>query len=338
MSAETGMGKIMDEREQYVRSAIRALEKESAGLKDLQEALGGPLGAVFGDVIKLILESKGRVIVTGMGKSGHIARKIAATMASTGTPAYFVHPAEASHGDMGMVTREDVVVMISNSGETPELAEMIKYTRKYRIPLVGMTAREKSSLARAAGRVLLLPASPEACVHGLAPTTSTTMQLALGDALAVTLLEARKFTAKQFGDYHPGGKLGALLKCVGEIMHGESELPLAHEDEIMSDVLLTMTGRHFGCVGVVDEAGRLEGIITDGDLRRAMEETPDLLKLRARDVMTKSPKTMPPDELTSAALGFMNKKKITVIFIVENEKPVGLVHIHDLLRLEKPEN
>ncbi len=333
MSAETGMGKIMDEREQYVRSAMRALEKERAGLKDLQEALSGPLGAAFGDVVKLILELQGRVIMTGMGKSGHIARKI-----STGTPAYFVHPAEASHGDLGMVTREDVVIMISNSGETPELAEMIKYTRKYRIPLVGMTARAESSLARAAGRVLLLPASPEACINGLAPTTSTTMQLALGDALAVALLEARKFTAKQFGDYHPGGKLGALLKCVGEIMHGESELPLAHEDEIMSDVLLTMTGRHFGCVGVVDEAGRLEGIITDGDLRRAMEETPDLLKLRARDVMTKNPKTMPPDELTSAALGFMNKKKITVIFIVEDGKPAGLVHIHDLLRLEKPEN
>ncbi len=326
----------MSRQEQHALAAIRALEKERAGLKDLQEAMKGLLGEVFGAVVELILDAPGRVIMSGMGKSGHIARKIAATMASTGTPAYFVHPAEASHGDLGMVTREDVVIMISNSGETPELAPMIGYTRRYRIPLVSMTSKPESTLASAAQHVLLLPASPEACVNGLAPTTSTTMQLAMGDALAVALLEARKFSAIDFGNYHPGGKLGALLKCVGEVMHGRDELPLARGDEPMRNVLLTMTGHHFGCVGVVDNAGRLEGIITDGDLRRAMEDSPDLLNMRARDVMTKNPKTMTADELTSAALGFMNEKKITVIFIVEDGRPEGLVHIHDLLRLEKP--
>jgi len=314
----------------------RTVRLECEGLKALEAALTDGLGRPFAEVVRLIHDLKGRVILTGMGKSGHVARKVAATMASTGTPAFFVHPAEASHGDLGMIQRGDAVIMISNSGETPELAAIIDYAKKRSIPLIAITAQAGSSLARHATHVLLLPKSREACPIGLAPTTSTTMQMALGDALAATLLQLRGFTEQNFRDFHPGGNLGDMLRTLGEIMHTGKELPLVKPDTPMSDVLLTMTSHRFGTAGIVNENGRLIGIITDGDLRRSMAEHPDLLKLTARDVMTPSPKTLPPDTLAGTAITFMNRNKITVVFVTdEEERPIGIVHMHDLVKLER---
>jgi arabinose-5-phosphate isomerase len=314
----------------------RAVALECEGLKALEAALRDGLGKSFAAVVRLIHDLAGRVILTGMGKSGHVARKVAATLASTGTPAFFVHPAEASHGDLGMIQRGDAVIMISNSGETPELAAIIDYVKKRRIPLIAMTAREKSALARHADHLLLLPASREACPIGLAPTTSTTMQMALGDALAATLLQLRGFTEEQFRDFHPGGNLGDMLRQLGEIMHVGEELPLVAQDTRMSEVLLVMTGRRFGTAGIVDDSGRLVGIITDGDLRRSMAERPDLLALTAADVMTRDPKTLPPETLAGAAIAFMNRHKITVVFVTDEKgRPLGIVHMHDLVRLER---
>ncbi len=329
----------MTDRTDHVAAARRALEKERQGLAALIEALDdNGLGRALADVADAILVSKGRVILSGMGKSGHVARKIAATMASTATPAYYVHPAEASHGDLGMITTEDIIIMISNSGETPELKDMIEYSRRFGIPLAAITSRRESTLARAADHLLLLPQVPEACPLGIAPTTSTTMQLALGDALAMALLAARGFTRERFQDFHPGGKLGAILRRVRDVMHPRGELPLVHPRTSMRETLLTMTGRRFGCAGIVDDDDRLIGIITDGDLRRAMEDHPDLLKLEAEQVMTPSPKTLPPGELAAAALHYMNLNKITVVFVVDEDgRPVGIVHIHDLLKLEADE-
>ncbi len=327
-------------RTDHVTEARKALEKEERGLAALIEALeGNGLGRALADVAEAILASHGRVILSGMGKSGHIARKIAATMASTDTPAYFVHPAEASHGDLGMITTEDIIIMISNSGETPELKDMIEYSRRFGIPLAAITSRANSTLARAADHLLLLPKVPEACPLGIAPTTSTTMQLALGDALAMALLAARGFTRERFQDFHPGGKLGDILRRVRDVMHPRDDLPLVRPRTSMRETLLTMTGRRFGCAGIIDDDGHLVGIITDGDLRRAMEEHPDLLKLKAAQVMTPSPKTLPPGELAAAALHYMNRNKITVVFVVdEGGHPVGIVHIHDLLKLETGED
>ncbi len=279
---------------------------------------------------------EGRVVVSGMGKSGHIARKIAATLASTGTPALFVHPAEASHGDLGMIVAGDAVLLLSNSGETPELADLIAHCRRFALPLIAITTEPASTLAKQADTVLLLPKMPEACPMGLAPTTSTTMQLALGDALAVALLRRRGFTAADFRQFHPGGKLGARLKRVAELMHTGEAVPLVSPETRMDDALLVMTEKRFGCVGVIDGAGRLIGIITDGDLRRAMGA--DLLTRRAGEIMTAQPRTIAPSALAAEALHQMSGRAppITTLFVVDPEagdgRPLGILHIHDLLR------
>jgi arabinose-5-phosphate isomerase len=317
---------------QWRASARRALVIETEGMQQLIEALDGPLGDAFAKSVQVIRTARGRVVMTGMGKSGHIARKIAATLASTGTPASFVHPAEASHGDLGMITAEDVIIMISNSGESPELRDILTYSRRFAVPLVAITSAPQSSLGKEADIVLPLPRAREACPNGLAPTTSTLLQLALGDALAMALLEDKGFSALDFRKFHPGGKLGAQLKHVRDIMHPREELPLGPGEMAMSDVLIVMTRRSYGCFGVVDEEGRLTGIVTDGDLRRNM--TPDLLKRSAESVMTRGPKTIDPDALASEALAQLNDLKITSLFVIDqDQRPVGLVHIHDLLRI-----
>ncbi len=275
----------------------------------------------------------GRIVVSGMGKSGHVGRKIAATLASTGTPALFVHPAEASHGDLGMIMAGDAVLALSNSGETAELADVVAHTRRFGLPLVAITGRGGSTLATAADVGLILPNAPEASPVGPAPTTSTTMQLALGDAIAVALLTRRGFGAADFRTFHPGGKLGAKLRRVRDLMHSADELPLAPAGMSMRDALLVMTARRFGCLGVTDSAGRLAGIITDGDLRRSMG--PDLLERRTADVMTKAPLTIGPDALAGEALRVMNgpERSVTALFVVNTDhQPVGILHIHDLLR------
>lgn len=317
---------IADRTEGGLASARRVLRLEATGI----EALSRSLDDSFLHALDLLSHVTGRVIVTGMGKSGHVARKVAATMASTGTPASFVHPAEASHGDLGMITDRDAVIAFSNSGETAELADLVTYAKRYAIPLIAITGRADSTLARAADATLLLPDVPEACPMGLAPTTSTTVMLALGDALAVAMLERKGFSADDFHVLHPGGKLGRLLLRVGAIMHTGDALPLLGPDAPMADVLLVMSGKSFGCVGIVDGNGQLTGIITDGDLRRHMSS--DLLALTARDVMTPNPKTISPDALASEALAYMNGRSITILFVVENGAPVGIIHLHDCLR------
>ena len=313
-----------------IDSALRTLEAEGEGIDALAAALRDGLGGAFVAAIELIREAQGRVIVTGMGKSGHVARKIASTFASTGTPALFVHPGEASHGDLGMVASGDVIIALSWSGETAELKNLTDYSRRFRIGLIAMTASAESSLGKAADVVLPLPQAREACPHNLAPTTSSLMQLALGDALAIALLESRGFTALDFGLLHPGGKLGALLKFVRDFMHTESAVPLKPLGTRMSDAILEMTTKGFGCVGIVDGAGKLVGIITDGDLRRHMR--PDLLEANVDAVMTRAPKTVRPDQLISETLELLNATKVTALFAVEGGKPVGIIHVHDLLR------
>jgi arabinose-5-phosphate isomerase len=301
-------------------------------------ALGETLNGEFSRAVDTILAVQGRVIVSGMGKSGHIARKIAATLASTGTPAYFIHPAEASHGDLGMVTRDDALIMLSNSGETQELSDLITFAKRFSIPLIGIASNADSSLLQAADVALVLPKSTEACPMGLAPTTSTTMQLVLGDALAVALMERRGFSADSYRDFHPGGSLGKSLIRVSDIMHKDAELPLVASDAAMRDVIITMTsgGVGFaGVAGVVDEDGALIGIITDGDVRRHVER--DLLGRKARDVMTANPKTIGPDVLAAEALAFMNASpKVTSLFVIRPnmavKKPMGLLTVHDCLR------
>ena len=313
-----------------VAIAARTIETERAGLTALTDALSGPLRQIYLDAIEIIATAKGRVIVTGMGKSGHIARKIAATFASTGTPASYVHPSEASHGDLGMITTSDVVVALSWSGETAELAAIIAYTQRFAVPLIALTSRPGSALGAAANLCLTLPNAEEACPHGLAPTTSTTLQLVLGDALALSLLEHRRFSPSDFRTFHPGGSLGAQLTHVRDLMHGPERLPLATADQPVSDVLVIMTEKSFGCLGVVNEDGCLVGIVTDGDLRRHMGET--LLSCTAGEIMSRSPKCVAPDTLSAQALEIINASSITSLFVVEDGKPVGLVHIHDLLR------
>jgi arabinose-5-phosphate isomerase len=324
-------------------SARRTIVTERAGLDALAAALDNGLAEPFARAVDVlaaaagrlagVVAPSGRVVVSGVGKSGLIARKIAATFASTGTPAFFVHPAEASHGDLGMIMPQDVIVALSWSGETVELKSLVEFARRFGIPLISMTAAAESSLARESNVVLLLPRAAEACPHGLAPTTSTLMQLALGDALAIALLEAKGFTAEKFRDFHPGGRLGASLNFVRDVMHHGSALPLVSPETPMSEAILTISEKTFGCVGVVDEAGRLIGVVTDGDLRRHM--SPNLLAMKAREVMTASPKTAPPDTLVGEALAMMNlhQRPFTVLFVVEDEKPVGIVHMHDLLRI-----
>jgi arabinose-5-phosphate isomerase len=312
-----------------ISSALRTLDAEAGGVAALSAAIRGALGEPFAAAIDLIAKAQGRLIVTGMGKSGHIGRKIAATFASTGTPAYFVHPGEASHGDLGMVTKDDVIMALSWSGETAELKDLIDYSRRFRAGLIAVTAEATSTLAKAADVVLLLPQAREACPHNLAPTTSSLMQLALGDALAVALLESRGFTALDFRGLHPGGRLGAKLKFIRDVMHSGAALPLAATGSTMADAIVVMTAKGFGCVGITQGA-RLTGIITDGDLRRHMG--PDLLAAKVEDVMTRNPKTVAGDQLVSEALELLNSSKITAVFVVDGGAPAGIVHLHDLLR------
>jgi arabinose-5-phosphate isomerase len=308
-------------------AAARAvLATEAAALAALAERLDGR----FMTALDLVGSASGRVVVTGMGKSGHVARKIAATFASTGTPALFVHPAEASHGDLGMITASDAVLALSNSGETPELADLVDYTRRFAIPLVAITGRAESTLAREADVALLLAEAPEACPMGLAPTTSTTQMLALGDALAVALLARKGFTAADFRLFHPGGRLGRKLLRVRDLMHTGAEVPLAPAGTPMDRAIIAMTAGRFGCLGLVDGAGLLVGIITDGDLRRAM--SPDLLSRTAAEVMTASPRTIGAEALAAEALREMNQRRITALFVTEAGRPVGIIHVHDLLR------
>lgn len=314
-----------------VLSAVHTLKTEAQGLEALSAALNSGLGEAFATAIEKIRAAKGRVIVTGMGKSGHIGRKIAATLASTGTPAYFVHPGEASHGDLGVISRDDVIIALSWSGETMELRDLIEYAKRFQVVLIAITAGADSTLAKAADVPLLMPAVSEACPLGLAPTTSTLIELALGDALAIALLESRGFTALDFKALHPGGKLGATLTYVHDIMHREDGTPIVPSGTKMSDAIVEMTSKGFGCVGITDASGKLAGIITDGDLRRHMNE--HLLARSVDEVMTKNPKTVRPDQLAGEAMAILNAVKVTVLFVVDNEKPVGLVRFHDLLRI-----
>jgi arabinose-5-phosphate isomerase len=314
-----------------IQSALRTLDAEGSGVTAIAAALQGPLGSAFTTAVSLILEAKGRVIVTGLGKSGHVARKIAATFASTGTPAFFVHSAEASHGDLGMITADDVIVALSWSGEQPEMKNLITYAKRFRIALIAMTAESESTLGKAADVALTLPKAREACPHNLAPTTSSLMLLALGDALAIALLEGRGFTSVDFSVLHPGGKLGAMLKYVRDLMHTGDAVPLRPLGTRMSDALVEMSSKGFGCVGIVDGRGHIVGIITDGDLRRHIMR-PDLMTAPVEDVMTRNPKTIGRDLLASEALEMLNSAKITTLIVTEARKPVGIVHLHDFLR------
>ncbi len=305
----------------------RVLQREIQGLQELAEGLDESFLAA----LEVLAHLKGRAIITGMGKSGHVARKIAATLASTGTPAQFVHPGEASHGDLGMVARDDAVLALSNSGNTTELTDIVAYTRRYGIPLIAMTSRAGSSLAEAADVALILPRAPEACGITSAPTTSTTMALALGDALAVSLLECKGFSAQDFHVFHPGGALGSKLMRVAEVMRGRDELPLCDPETAVSEAILIMTGGGFGCVGVTDGSEKLIGIVTDGDLRRHMD--PGLLQWKVRDVMTPDPKSIRAQALAAEALGVMNDNKITSLFVLEEGCPVGIIRMHDCLHV-----
>ncbi|NQU58760.1 MAG: KpsF/GutQ family sugar-phosphate isomerase [Rhodospirillales bacterium] len=307
-------------------SAKRVLRLEIEGLQALSESLDQS----FIEALDLLSAMTGRCVVSGMGKSGHIARKIASTMASTGLPALFVHPGEASHGDLGMITEQDVIIALSNSGETSELADLVAYAKRFEIPLIGMTGKSPSALASAATVALVLPVISEACPMGLAPTTSTTAMLALGDALAVAMLERKGFSPDDFHVLHPGGKLGNRLLKVADIMHSGEELPLVPADMAMSEAIVIMTAKSFGCLGVIDDDGALQGILTDGDLRRHMG--PELVTRLTGDVMTAGGRFILASALASEALGIMNSKSITTLFVVEGSRPVGIVHIHDCLR------
>jgi len=313
-----------------VASARRVIAIEREGLA----ALEASIDAAFAAVVERLHGLKGRVVCAGVGKSGHVARKIAATLASTGTPSHYVHPTEASHGDLGMITADDAVLALSKSGETKELGDLIAYCRRFQTPLISMTAKAESVLGRAGDHLLLTPDAPEACGETRAPTTSTTLMMAMGDALAVALLERRGFTASDFKTFHPGGALGAALASVADIMHAGAAMPIVDEDTAMSDVLVEMTAKSFGCVGVVDSGGKLTGMITDGDLRRHMSG--NLVSERADTVMTAAPRTVTPEMLAADALRIMTAGtvKITQIFAVDADgRPAGVLHVHDLLRI-----
>ena len=319
-----------DSADAAVQSALRTLEIGSAGVTAIAVALQGPLGPAFAATVELIRQAKGRVIITGLGKSGHIARKVAATLASTGTPAFFVHAAEASHGDLGMITTDDVIIALSWSGEQPEMKNLVNYSARFAIPMIAVTSNAASSLGAAATIVLELPRVREACPHNLAPTTSTLMQAAIGDALAIALLESRGFTALEFANFHPGGKLGAMLKLTSDLMHSGDEVPLKPVGTPMSDALVEMSMKGFGCVAIVDARGMVAGIITDGDLRRQMR--PDLMTTLVDDIMTRNPKTIDRATLAGEALELLNSARITALIVTEAGKPVGILHLHDLLR------
>src|SRR2546423_6965812 len=316
-----------------VQSALRTLDAGISGVGGLAGGLAGTLGPAFAETVDIIRNAKGRVIVTGLGKSGHVARKIAATLASTGTPAFFVHAAEAGHGDLGMITPDDVIIALSWSGEQPEMKNLVNYSSRFAIPMIAVTSSATSSLGEAARIVLELPKAREACPHNLAPTTSSLMQAAIGDALAIALLEGRGFTALEFANFHPGGKLGAMLKFVRDIMHAGDAIPIKPLGTKMSDALVEMSSKGFGCVCIVDDSGEIAGIITDGDLRRHMR--PDLMAARVEDVMTRDPRTIAPGMLASEIMResvTASKPAVMVLIVAEGRKPVGIVHVHDVLR------
>ena len=308
-------------------SAIRTIDSEIKAIEELKHSLDADR---LTQALDFMQNSKGRIIITGMGKSGHIGKKIAASLASTGTPSFFVHPAEASHGDLGMITEDDVVIAISNSGESRELIDILNYCKRFGITLIAITKNPQSSLAKAGDVVLVLPNNGEACPLGLAPTSSTTATLVLGDILTIGMLERKGFSKEDFNDRHPGGKLGAILKRVSDLMHTGQEMPLLDENSNMQAVLLEMTSKRLGCVGFINsQTGDLTGILTDGDLRRCLSSK--ILEEKAVDLMTRNPKTISPNAMTAEALKIMHDKKITNLFVVENNKPVGVIHIHDLL-------
>ena len=315
-----------DQAETDIIAGRRVLDIEAAALTKLSHALNGD----FATAVELLSRVKGRVIVTGMGKSGHIGRKIAATMASTGTPAQYVHPGEASHGDLGMITQDDAILAMSNSGETQELGDLLQFSKRYAIPLVGITSKAGSTLAQAADVALILPEAPEAGAIGLAPTTSTTMTLALGDAISIALLERKGFSAQDFHIFHPGGKLGRQLVRVRDLMHIGDEIPLSDGNLLMREAILIMAEKRFGCIGVLNSEGQLAGIVTDGDLRRHMEK--NILDLKVSDIMTEGPVTTTPETMAAEVINQMNDAKIGAIFVTENGKPVGIAHLHDFLR------
>lgn len=311
-----------------ILSARRTIDKEIEALRMMEDELSDNLT----QALDLMQNIKGRVIVTGMGKSGHVGTKIAATLASTGTPSFFVHPGEASHGDLGMLTNDDCVIAISNSGETKELSDIVLYCKRYGIPLIAITKNVDSTLGKAGDILLKLPDDGEACPLGLAPTSSTTATIVLGDILAIRLLERKGFTKTDFRQRHPGGKLGSFLTKVSDLMHTGSALPIVSEDTPMKDALYEMTAKMLGCTGIVDREGKLVGIITDGDLRRCMGE--DILNKKAKDIMTRSPKCVSADILVVEAIKIMNTtgKGITQLFVLQDGKPIGILHMHDCLR------
>ena len=327
-------GPIADDAQGVEKGDLSAARRVLDYAGEAIGALGQELNREFSRAVDVIMGVKGRVVVSGMGKSGHVARKIAATLASTGTPAQFIHPAEASHGDLGAVTRADALLMLSNSGDTQELSHLITFAKRFSIPLIGVASRSDSALLRASDVALVLPKAREACPMGLAPTTSTTLMLVLGDALAVALMERRGFTPDQYRDFHPGGSLGRALVRVSDIMHTGDELPLVGDQAAMGEALIEMTAKRFGCVGVVDARNRLVGIFTDGDLARRMDAS--LLQHRIGDVMTRGPKVIEPAQLAAEALARMNLHKITVLFVVDvadrSDRPIGILHMHDCLR------
>ncbi len=314
-----------------IESGLRTVSIERAGLDALVTALEAELAEPFAHAVDILAGIEGRVIVTGVGKSGHIGSKIAATLASTGTPAFFVHPAEANHGDLGMIAADDAIIALSWSGESAELKGIIAYSRRFSIPLIALTAGTKSALARAADVVLALPRAPEACPHGLAPTTSTLLQLVMGDSLAIALLEARGFTPDHFRTFHPGGQLGANLTQIREIMHMGDEVPLVASGTGVRSAIEELSRKGFGCVAVTGEDGSLAGIVTDGDIRRQIGR--DLLNMTVDEIMTRSPKAIGPETLVATALQVINSSAITALIVVEAGRPVGLVHLHDLLRI-----
>lgn len=316
----------MPKENKDLKIAKKVIEQEIQGLKALYDYIGDE----FIKAIELISSIKGRVIITGMGKSGHVSRKIAATLASTGTAAYFVHPAEASHGDLGMITSDDVVIALSNSGDTTELRDLIYYVKRFSIPLIAMVRKGNSALANAANIALVIPNIDEASEVN-APTTSTTMMLALGDAIAVTLLERKGFKKEDFSVLHPGGKLGSALLKVKDIMYSGKKIPLAHKSDKMSDILIAISEKGFGCIAILDDNEKLLGVITDGDLRRHMCD--NFISLTADKVMTMHPLTINPDSLVAEALNIMNSRSITCLFVVKNDKVAGIIHIHDCLRV-----
>ncbi|MFZ1813480.1 MAG: KpsF/GutQ family sugar-phosphate isomerase [Rhizobiaceae bacterium] len=316
----------------HAQVALRTIQTEQEGLLLLAEKLGGPLSRPFNAAVETLAAISGRVIVSGVGKSGHIGSKIAATFASTGTPAFFVHPAEANHGDLGMIARDDAILAMSWSGESAELKGILAYSRRFKIPLIAITSKPESTLGRESDICLDLPKAMEACPHGLAPTTSTLMQMALGDSLAIALLERRGFSATDFKVFHPGGSLGASLTHVSEIMHTGDRIPLVPAGTAMGQAIVRISEKGFGCVGVTDEAGILIGVITDGDLRRNMER--DIRTLKVEDVMTRAPRTVSPSLLANSAMAILNESSITTLLVTDGaRRPIGIIHLHDLLRI-----